>query len=164
VSEVHVQPSSFHRTAVPVVAAKHPLRFLIVLSSALLVLAAACSSPTCRGSCSPDLTREHWIVISSRGGESAQVVLVRSGANTNVTGSGVLYQGASPAKSITIDGQLDPRFDAPATLDFTGWFASTVRWTRVTQDTGSDNVYGILHVPPSTSAGDTLGVFLRRRP
>jgi hypothetical protein len=133
-------------------------RYLLAFgASALFVAAPSCVTDTCACTTVPPFRQQQWNGSTSVGDSLA---LDLRTADVSMQGSVVLRSPGMPPRSLTVEGVADGVSDAPVLLTFHGWYAQPVTWTRTTPR--SDSLYGVIRLPTGTSAGDTLGLFLRR--
>ena len=139
------------------------MRRTLTVSSALAtaaVLVASCFTDSCACVTAPPTHEERWIGITPlRDSLDLTLVSVVDGIGS-IGGTGVVHPQSGAALSVTLDGATEDG-GTPSQLTITGWFARPVSWVRTT--VRRDSLYGILFIPSGVTAGDTLGLFLRRR-
>jgi hypothetical protein len=122
-----------------------------------MVAASSCFSDSCACVTVAPVRQQQWLGATPIGDS---LTLDLSVALVSLQGSGVLRSRGQAPRNLTIEGAVDVLNDAPVQLTFHGWYAQPVTWISTTAR--ADSLYGIIHLPPGTSPGDTLGLFLRR--
>lgn len=134
------------------------MRTLLALAVVALLL-GSCTESSC--ACTFPVPSSSWVGVTSAF-DSLDLALYEDGRTVTVTGT--LHrtrEPAAPVRGIQGTGERDLQLGAPTTLIFSGWYDTPVTWRATVSR--RDSLYGVLQLPAGQVAGDTLGLFLRRR-
>lgn len=126
------------------------------------VLATSCFQDSCACVTVPPTRENRWIGLTPSHDSLELTLISVIGSVGSINGTGVVRPQAGPPRSVTIDGATDDGIGSPSQLTITGWFVAPVNWIRTR--VRADSLYGTVFLPAGITPGDTLGLFLRRRP
>ena len=134
------------------------MRALIVLAVVALLL-GSCTESSC--ACVMPVPSSTWVGVTSAF-DSLDLALYEDGRTVTVTGT--LHrtrEPSAPVRGLQGTGERDLQLGAPIVLTLHGWYDTPVTWRATVSR--RDSLYGVLQLPVGQVAGDTLGLFLRRR-
>jgi hypothetical protein len=125
------------------------------------VLAVSCFRDSCACVTVPPTREDRWIGLTPSHDSLELTLTSVIGSAGSIGGTGVVLPQAGPQHSLSVQGATDDGIGSPSQLTITGWFAAPVNWIRTRSR--ADSLYGTVFLPAGIMAGDTLGLFLRRR-
>jgi hypothetical protein len=125
-----------------------------------LVAAESCFSDSCACVTVPNTHEERWLGVTPFS-DSIDLSLTVVLSDAAMNGTGIVRRVANTPLPVTVTGAYSLKFGSPTQLTITGWYAAPVTWTPTIPRV--DTLYGIVHLPQGTRAGDTLGVVFQRR-